>query len=156
MPFPFSASGTVRLQLPKCDSEKLAERLTAFLQRETVSQIQRDGQSLSFKTKFWAQFLEHSWNQSLAPVTSGQFQFCVKSGFQTVRYQLRFTRMVCVATAMVLGFIGPVICLNSSTFTFPAMPLSVMWLWIVGGNYLICILRFPSVLAIAAEGRERK
>ena len=149
MPFPFSARATVEVREPSCELEATLLRLTAFLEAEHASEIRREGQSLNFASD-WSQLSDCRWNL-LAPISSGRLSLRDNGTTLSIHYDIRFTRMLIVVTVVVLCFFGPVFYEDPEMAAGDkAATLLSMWAALFGGNYVICILSFPSLLQAAA------
>jgi hypothetical protein len=153
MPFPFSARATVEVRKPSCDVEPTLLRLADFLKQERASEIRRDGDTLAFASG-WDQLTASRWNP-LAAISSGTLRVRENGVTLALDYEIRFTRMLLVVTAVVICFFGPVFFEDHDMAACDkAATMVAMWTALFGGNYIVCIVGFPALLQSAATGRD--
>jgi hypothetical protein len=69
------------------------------------------------------------------------------AGKVVVEYQLRFIELVVTCTVMVFGFVGPFIFFQQDPDLNLVEKIALLtgaWCWLVGGNYVITMIRFRS------------
>lgn len=147
MPFPISRTGSITVppdaDVPRTPEHVLARTREALAERGADRFVERDGR-LHFRSPFRWLPPGGSWN-ILAPISRGWVAAEVRGSGICLRYHLRYTRLVTVASGMVFAVLAVVV-LTSSVGDSEPWLLVVLWLWLCGVNYLISIIRFPGFL----------
>lgn len=153
MTFPFSSRGCVDVSSSSADAEVLVARMTAWLEREKARDIRREGNRIRFR----APQLFAVGSSNPFPLIDGEFEVAGEPASPAVRYRIRYTRLLIVASMMVFGYLGPLFYFVSKFNGYECAEfIGAVWLWMVGINYLFSVLRLPSLIRIAAAGRIRK
>lgn len=149
MPFPISIEGTAvvpREDLPGATFELVSERIEEMLHAASASTVIRSDRRIEFTAQLARPV--SNWN-ILVGTQSGEIVVDGTTNEYHVKYKLKTIVLSIVVTVMCIGMAFIIWC-NSriaprgvgSIVTF----VPVMWLWLVGGNYLIASIRFPSWL----------
>jgi hypothetical protein len=143
MPFPFSITGTVGGV--KGDMESARKTLTRELIRLRAKPIQESESCIKFSGGMFRLGLS---TDLLASVYKGELFIEVAEQNQiSVRFKLYFLELLLFVSVTVFGVLGCVVyaapnlnILEKTSF------LSMVWLFIMGVNYLVTMLRFPEWL----------
>lgn len=144
MVFPFSISGHLRLEgANSLDMERIMHRIAARLQKKHASDFESDASSLSFRVRPFAALSSFSL---LAPISSGRVTFHPDGSDVRISYHISCVRFVVMMTSIMTLFLAwPYFRAN---FFPPELKLVVplIWLWIVGGNWILSLIRFRRFL----------
>ena len=142
---PFSWSG--RVALPPTagqDPESVIGRIATALGELRARAVQREPGAVVFEGGLFRFAL--SWNL-LGPIGWGRVEAAPGAGGLEVHYRINFVEVVTAATVLV-GFMAFVILSSTGPDAGPVryvIPV-VMWLWFVGGNIAITLVRFPAFI----------
>jgi len=120
----------------------LMPHLAECLRRVKARHIAVNGNRIVFNGGFFR--LVSNWNV-LGPFGSGELEFLPAT--RQVRYRLSVAQLIVVTTALV-GLLAVLMFCHSEPppVGFIALALGLMWVFFVGGNFLIGITRFKSFL----------
>lgn len=124
MPFPFSYTSKVEVQFDNVNHtpDNLLSNIISALKKVKVRNIQADQNCVSFSGGIFRFVI--NWN-ILVAVSRGEIVVDKINDKLLLNYHLRFTEMLVIVTAAVVGFLGPVIWQSSNlTFTPKIMILA--------------------------------
>lgn len=137
--FPFSATGEVRVGTNSTIGLKQLLPLVAKeIDSHRPSSVTVSEQELRFKAGFR---LVSSWNL-LLPWTCGTLRFSQHDEAIAISYRLSFLEMLCIGTTLALMAGGA----GWTGYAHAALLFGAAWIWLVGGNYWIGVLRFRAFL----------
>jgi hypothetical protein len=143
LPFSISRSIEIKEFFMESDTDALY-MLIESLKRQKARNIQHSGHNITFRGGIF-RFVS-SWNQ-LGAISSGSLTLKKTESSLIVNYKIKFTEMLIIVTAMVIGFLGPPVWNASNTGIVESIIiLSFAWFWLFGGNVAITYFRFPRFL----------
>lgn len=141
MPFPFSYSKTLvfkkeRLQV---EAKTLVRNILVGLQKKEADRAHNIANTIYFKGGGFVGSLN-----ILRSISSGKIMV-EEQGYEIhVRYKLKFTQLVVYITVVIPIFFGTVLITQTNLGFLEITSFIIFaWLWLVGGNYLSTIIRFP-------------
>jgi hypothetical protein len=143
MPFPVSMSGEVRVSCGSVD-RALGDLLSA-LEAAGAVQLQSKGDTIEFRGGLfrWAP----SWN-ILGPISSGSVKVVSRASEVVLRYRLGLHQLCVVAAGLTAWiFFGVEIRGDQGPAWGHLYRYALIWLWLVGGNYLLLRWRWPRFLS---------
>jgi len=130
------------------DPDKLVSHLADCFHQESADEVIVDGNRVAFKAGMFR--LVSNWN-ALAGFRFGEL--IVDSQNRQVYYRLSFRQLVVMGTVMV-SFMFAFSWLAHAWQILIFMPL--MWLWIVGGNLAIGVVKFQRFVSRSIESSPRR
>jgi len=107
--------------------------------------LQAKGSSLEFRVGLSP--FQPGW-RLLAPISSGRIEVLQRTGGVVVRYRLGFHRMCAIAGALTAWVFYGVEVRGDQEATWAHLyRYALLWLWLVGGNYLIARWRWRGLVA---------
>ena len=138
--FSFVRTGTVCFDA-EIDPAALPIHLADCLRRAQATTIVVQGNRVAFTRRILR--LVSNWNV-LVPFESGDLT--VDAHARQVRYRVSFRQLVLFGTAAV-GLMTAVVVISS--VWQPLLVIPLMWLWLVGGNLIVGIVRFEAFVGRA-------
>jgi|KBSMisStandDraft_5_1062788.scaffolds.fasta_scaffold492285_2 hypothetical protein len=132
----FSFTGRLQVKV-EVDTTALPSHLADCLRDVHASTVEIVGNRVTFTGRYH-RFMSN-WSV-LVPFDSGELTI---EGYE-LRFQVNFRQMVLIGTVMV-GLM-PVLWRNNLVHPLPLFVFPLAWLWLVGGNLLVGILRFKRFL----------
>jgi hypothetical protein len=150
MPFPFSAEGTVSIDVHRAtDLDGVIAAVEAAIREAKPTEIARDREKITFRAGLF-RFVSN-WNP-LVSIGAGELHFTQQSSSQIeIHYRISFVQLFVVTTIMVAVMFGALPILGGA-HGVPLGFLAFAWLWLFGWNYVLTLFRFPSLVRNAAEG----
>ncbi|MBZ5507393.1 MAG: hypothetical protein LAO78_18190 [Acidobacteriia bacterium] len=125
------------------DPDKLASHLADCLHQARADEVNVDGNRIAYTAGMFR--MVGSWNP-LVPFRYGELT--VDPVNRQVRYKVGFRQLVVVGTVMVI-FLFAFSWLSHAWQMLIFMPL--MWLWLVGGNLAVGVVRFQGFVSRSIE-----
>lgn len=142
MPFPISLTGTVAVR--DLTVEEAIERLEGALAQARARALRREDRAVQFRGGVFR--LVSGWN-ILGPISNGVLEVAPSANGVSVIYRVTFGQMLVVVTLMVGAFLGPLVMVSPNTSGAGGLGiLSVAWLWLFGGNFVLTRWRLPAFL----------
>lgn len=147
MPFPLSWSGSIVIPVDAAvlGIEAALDHVAAALEREKASEVERVGNSVSFRAGL-IRFVAR--NNVLSATDRGTIRVDQAPEGLRVEYELRFVHLLVAATVMAGGIAALVSQRGQADALLPAL---FAWAWLFGGNFMISIVRFPRFVRRAIE-----
>jgi len=120
--------------------EDLLRMLVQGLEKARARSVIIEESTVSFKG---GMFRFVTGGNLLVAITSGRIEF--KPEASRITYSLCFKQLVVVGTVMV-GVFAALMAARGFSYGFFRFGLPVMWLWLVGMNYLIALARFDGFM----------
>ena|SRR5689334_9021644 len=130
------------------DPDKLVSHLAYCLQQESANDVDVHGHRIAFKAGMFR--LVSNWNP-LVPFEPGEL--AVDLANRQVYYQVGFRQLVVVGTLIPI-FLFAFSWLAHAWQVLIFMPF--MWLWTVGGNLAIGVVRFQRFVSRSIESSPRR
>lgn len=144
--FPSTVEGTITMRSSAEPDESVEHALAALtirLRKQKPDRLVRTTNKVSFNGGV-LRFVP-SWNL-LAPITAGEISVTSDGQVLTIRYKVTFTQLIIIGTALTLWIGSSFWQATSFPLLGKIVGLLSMWLWLVGGNYLLTAVRFPAFL----------
>ncbi len=142
MPFPISVSGAVAVR--DVTVEQAIDRLEGALAQAKAVALRREGSAVQFRGGVFR--LVSNWNV-LVPISNGVLEVSPTANGVSICYRVTFRQMLVVVTLMVGVFFGPFVMAAPNTSVAGGLGiLSVSWLWLFGGNFVLTRWRLPAFL----------
>lgn len=129
--------------------QEILDLILHALEKEKARSMHQAGNRIEFRGGIFR--LVMNWNQ-LVSISSGEIEVFSTGKIVTLAYHIRFTEMLILVSAGVIGFLCPAVwrAPNLNVLEASAM-LAFAWLWLFGGNVAITYYRFPKFLRRALE-----
>jgi len=119
----------------------MANEIIKALKEARVKDVQITDTRITFSTGVYRSVL--TWWSDLAPITRGEIQIYAED--HCIRYSLSFSQVIIVASLMVAAM-GTAMIAAGAPVPESFLVLPLMWLWLVGMNYIIGIARFRNFI----------
>lgn len=127
--------------------QALAEELTVL----RATRVKGSGESITFAA---GPFRFVSSLNLLVPITRGRVSVERSEDQVTVKYELECTELVTVTTVLIALLFGPPTLAAPNLTSGEAFSvLAGSWLWLVGGNFVITMVRFPAFIKTTISRR---
>lgn len=145
MAFPSTIAGA--LLASDLPAAEVLDRLERALDERGLAALDREENALAYRVGIFR--AGPSWSV-FAPITEGSLRVSEVDGGVRIAYQATLRGLVIFVTASIALVFAPlVLFLPGPPLVVRLGVLAAVWLWIVGGNYLLTTLRLPSFLARA-------
>jgi|SRR5882762_1837913 len=141
MPFPISISGAVAA--PGLTVDEAMLRLKRGLAEAKAAGLQRESSEIRFRGGPFRSV--SNWNV-LGPISTGTIEVAPRDGGVTASYRLTFTWMLVAVTLFVMVFLGAAAMASKAPMSGRLAFLSIAWLWLFGGNFVLTSWRFRRFL----------